>query len=149
VGIREVGGTTVLGGSGEKVWLATCWSVFLLVGVSGAIYGETSGERMSLAFLLIVSCILLARTVRIQVRAEPDRLVIRGLLRTRRLSWGQVQSAAVVPTNALGIFGIVEVTDQGGRQVKADGVGNWLPLRELDRLPVSRMAAVINSRASA
>ena len=147
--IREVGGTTALGGTGEKFWLALCWSVFVLIGASGAAYGENAGERVFSAAFLAVNAVLLVRIIRIQVRAEPDHLVLRGLLRTRRLPWDQVESALVVPTNDFGLFGIVRITDRAGRRVKADGVGNWLPRRDVEGLPVSRMAAVINGRARA
>src|SRR5439155_20455819 len=112
--------------------------------------GKTAGDKLFGALVLGAAGYSFVRLVRVQVRAEPDQLVVRGWLRTRHLRWNDVSEATVISANPIsGLFDILLVIERSGKRTKVDGVGSWTRRRPGAAHSVANMAAEINRRAAA
>lgn len=148
MGIRRKDQEVILGGGSEKWLLAVAWSIFMVIGLSMVSVGTAVADRVTGILVVGFSGWVLVRLVRVQVRATRDALLVRGWWRHRTVSWTEVQHAEVAAANpGSRMFAILVITTTTGTRIRVDGIGNWMPAKKKDALPVAIMAAEVNERA--
>jgi hypothetical protein len=70
-----------------------------------------------------IGLVLAVRTLRAEVRLGPDAVRVRGLLRTRLVPYGSIESVAAVRSGPGAATQVVEIRLTDGRRVRADSTG--------------------------
>lgn len=126
---------------GLNTWLAACWSVFLLVGLSMLLVAESTGvERVMGGGITVGSVFMIWSALRREVHVGTEGFVIRQF-RTRHVPWASLRSVRVGPS---GIGYGIRIRVEGDRFPRLLPVGAFGRGARQQGSVVMRLAAALS-----
>lgn len=116
--------------------------MFLLIGVSGLVVEPAgSGQFIFAAGLTALATVLIFRTLRMEIIAKPDGLLMRGIFRSRRIPFNKIRGIeAIEQPNMYGIRGAtIAIHTVDGRRIVAGEF--WSPVGRSGNAP--RVDAIV------